>query len=396
MTKPAPGGAWFLVMLGTLTMLPPLSIDISLPGLPRIANALGAAPALLQWTLSAFVLAFGIGQLVLGPLSDRYGRRPVLLWGLALFTLAGAGCALVTDARLLIGLRLLQGFGACAGTVCARAIAQDLSTDRAGATFRHAVLSAVNSVAPVIAPLLGAAILVTLGWRQLYGVLAIVGIALVAMVAFALPETSPRVATAFVAAYRRVLALPRTIGLAVLVGASFFGYFALIAGSPFALIDQLHVTSTQFAFAFAINASSFIVAAALSGWLARRIDPEILLATGAGITLLAAVLTWSVDTYEPSVTGFVATWTLYAFGIAFALPASFATVLVAARSDAGLAAGLIGAAQMLSGAAGSTVNGILPFVPTASLGLVALAGGIVGAAGYLGSKPRFMRAAAPD
>jgi DHA1 family bicyclomycin/chloramphenicol resistance-like MFS transporter len=387
-TKPAPGGAWFLVMLGSLTMLPPLSIDISLPGLPQIAIALGAPPALLQWTLSSFVLAFGVGQLILGPLSDRYGRRPVLLGGLALFTLAGIGCTLATNAGVLIGLRLLQGFGACAGTVCARAIAQDLSTDRAGATFRQAMLSAVNSVAPVIAPLLGAGILVTLGWRHLYSVLALVGLALVVMVAVALPETSPRVERELIGAYRRVLQLPRTLGLGLLVGASFFGYFALIAGSSFALIDELHISSTQFAFAFAINASSFIVAAALQGWLARKIDPEILLGTGAGITLLAALLTFAVDTYAPSVGAFVATWTLYAFGIAFALPGSMATVLIAARRDAGLAAGLLGAAQMLGGAAGSSVNGALPFVATTSLGLVALIGGIGGAAGYAFSKPR--------
>jgi len=388
-TKPAPGGAWFLVMLGTLTTLPPLSIDISLPGLPQIAHALGAPPALLQWTLSAFVFAFGIGQLVLGPLSDRYGRRPVLIGGLALYTLAGFGCTFAGDARLLIALRLLQGFGACAGTVCARAIAQDLSSDRAGATFRQSILSAVNGLAPVIAPLLGAAILLTLGWRQLYGLLTVVGFLLVVMVVVALPETSPRDASELLAAYRRVLQLPRTIGLAILVGASFFGYFALITGSSFALIEQLHITATQFAFAFAINASSFIVVAALSGWLARKVDPEILLATGAGITLLAAVLTWSVDTFVPSVGAFVATWTLYGVGIAFALPGSMAALLVAARRDAGLAAGLLGAAQMLGGAAGSTVNGALPFIATSSLGIVALIGGIGGAAGYLLSRPVF-------
>jgi len=386
-TKPAPGGGWFLVMLGTLTMLPPLSIDISLPGLPQIASALGAPPALLQWTLSTFVLAFGVGQLVLGPLSDRIGRRPVLLGGLVLFALAGIGCTLAGDARLLIGLRFLQGLGACAGTVCARAIAQDVSTDRAGAVFRQAMLSAVNSLAPVIAPLLGAAILVTLGWRPLYGVLAGVGIVLVVMVAVALPETSPRVADELTAAYRRVLGLPRTAGLGLLVGASFFGYFALIAGSPFALIGELHVTTTQFAFAFAINASAFIIAASASGWLARRVDPELLLAAGAALTLLAAILSWAVDTYAPSVGAFVATWTLYAFGIAFTLPGSFAAVLSAARRDAGLAAGLLGAAQMLGGAAGSTLNGALPFVATTSLGLVALTGGIAGAAGYALSRP---------
>jgi DHA1 family bicyclomycin/chloramphenicol resistance-like MFS transporter len=369
-------------MLGTLMMLPPLSIDISLPGLPLIARALDATPALLQWTLSAFVLAFGLGQLVLGPLSDRVGRRPVLLWGLALFTLAGIGCTFATDARTLVALRLLQGFGACAGTVCARAIAQDLSRDRAGATFRQAVLAAVNSLAPVIAPLIGAAILLAFGWRQLYGVLAVIGVFLVVMVAAGLPETSPRIAGNVTAAYRRVLQLPRTTGLALLVGCAFFGLFSLITGSPFALIEQLHVSSTQFAFAFAINATAFIAAAALSARLVRTVDPETLLATAAGLTLAAGLLTWAVDTYAPSIAGFVATWTLYAFGVAFALPGAFATVLSAARRDAGLAAGLLGAAQFLCGAAGSALSGALPGLPTTTLGLLAAIGSTGAAAGY--------------
>ena len=385
--EPRARGAWFLVMLGTLMMLPPLSIDISLPGLPLIAHALGATPALLQWTLSAFVLAFGVGQLVLGPLSDRVGRRPVLLWGLGLFTLAGIGCTFATDARVLVALRFLQGAGACAGTVCARAIAQDLSSDRAGATFRQTVLAAVNSFAPVIAPLIGAAILVTMGWRHLYSVLAIVGLALFAMVATLLPETSPRIASDVMVAYRRVVQLPRTLGLTLLVGSAFFGLFSLITGSPFVLIEQLHVSSTQFAFAFAINATAFVVAAALSGRLVRIVDPEILLATGAGLTLAAGIFSWAADTYLPSIGAFVATWTLYAFGVAFALPGSFATVLSAARHDAGLAAGLLGAAQMLSGAAGSALSGALPGQPTTTLGLLAVIGGIGAAAGYLLSKP---------
>jgi DHA1 family bicyclomycin/chloramphenicol resistance-like MFS transporter len=374
-------------MLGTLTMLPPLSIDISLPGLPTIAAALHAPPALLPWTLSAFVLAFGVGQLILGPLSDRYGRRPVVLGGMALFALAGIGCAVATDARLLVALRLVQGFGACAGTVCARAVAQDISTDRAGATFRQAVLSAVNSIAPVIAPLIGALLLVTLGWRSLYGVLAAIGVALVAMVAFALPETSPRVASAIGSAYARVVRLPRTLGLASLLAASFFGYFALITGSPFALIAQLHVDSTQFAFAFAINASAFVVGSVISGRLARAVDPEWILATGVAFTVIAAVSAYGIDTYAPSIGGFVATWTLFALGIAFVFPASFAAVLSTARSDAGLAAGLLGAAQMLAGAFGSALIGLLPGTPTRQLGVLALIGGLVSAVAYAASKP---------
>jgi DHA1 family bicyclomycin/chloramphenicol resistance-like MFS transporter len=387
-TEPQAAGIGFLLMLGTLTMLPPLSIDVSLPGLPAIAVALGASHAELQWTLSAFVLTFGLGQLILGPLSDRYGRRPVLIWGMSIYTLAGIGCTIATDARVLIALRLLQGFGACAGTVCARAVAQDISTDRAGATFRQAILSAVNGVAPVIAPLIGAAILVALGWRSLYGVLAIVGTLLVLMVAFLLPETSPRIGGAIVAAYLRVLRLPRTPGLALLIGGSFFGYFALISGSPFALIDQLHVTSTQFAIAFAINASAFLVSSAISGRIVRRIDPEWIIAGGVAILAVAGAGAWTLDTFAPSVPGFVAMWTLYAFGVAFVFPGSFGALLFAARSDAGLAAGLLGAAQMLGGAAGSAFAGIAPGAPTSALGLVALIGAGASVAGYALSRPR--------
>jgi DHA1 family bicyclomycin/chloramphenicol resistance-like MFS transporter len=386
-TEPKTAGIWFLAMLGTLMMLPPLSIDVSLPGLPTIAAALHAPPALLPWTLSAFVLAFGLGQLVLGPLSDRHGRRPVLLWGMALFTLAGIGCALVTDARLLVALRLIQGFGACAGTVCARAVAQDISTDREGATFRQAILSAVNSIAPVIAPLIGAVILVTLGWRSLYGVLAVIGIGLTAMVALFLPETSPRVASALGTAYARVLRLPRTLGLALTVGATFFGYFALITGSPFALIGQLHMNSTQFAIAFAINATAFVISSALAARFSRAVDPEWVIAIGVAITLVAGIATWGVDTYAPSIVGFVATWTAFAFGIAFVFPGSYGAVLSSARTDAGLAAGLLGAAQMLAAAAGSALSGLLPGSATEELGILAIAGSVVGAAGYAVSKP---------
>ena len=386
-TEARTGGAWFLVLLGSLTMLPPLSIDISLPGLPTIARALAAPPALIQSSLSAFIFAFGAGQLVLGPLSDRYGRRPVLLYGLSLYALSGIGCTLVTDGGVLVALRLLQGLGACAGTVCARAIAQDLSHDRAGSTFRQSILTSVNSLAPVIAPLLGAAILVWLGWRQLYGLLAVVGVLLVALVALLLPETSPRISRSLLEAYRRVLLLPRTLGLMLMVASQFLGFFALIAGSPFALIVQLHLSSTQFALAFAINSTSFIVAAALNARLVRFVEPERLFAAGTALVLTATVLAWGVDTYAPSVGGFIATWSLFAFGVAFTTPGAYGALLSLARSDAGLAAGLLGATQAVGGALGGTLSGAQSALPTTTLGLFALLGGVGTTAGYLLSKP---------
>jgi DHA1 family bicyclomycin/chloramphenicol resistance-like MFS transporter len=380
-------GPWFLILLGSLTMLPPLSIDISLPGLPTIARALDAPPALIQSSLSAFIFAFGAGQLILGPLSDRFGRRPVLLWGLSLYALSGVGCTFVSDAGVLVALRLLQGLGACAGTVNARAIAQDLSKDRAGAAFRQSVLTSVGSLAPVIAPLIGAAILATLGWRQLYGVLAIVGCALVALVAVLLPETSPRIERSIASAYVRVLRLPRTFGLMLLIFSTFFGFFALIAGSPFALIVQLHLTSAQFALAFAINSLAFIAGAALSARLTKVVDSEILLACGCALILVATIITFFVDTNFPSVVGFIATWSSYAFGIAFAAPGSYAALLNLARTDAGLAAGLLGATQAVGGAVGGTLSGARTGPPTATLGLFALIAGLGATAGYLLSKP---------
>jgi DHA1 family bicyclomycin/chloramphenicol resistance-like MFS transporter len=181
--------------------------------------------------------------------------------------------------------------------------------------------------------------------------------------------------------------LPRTLALAALLAASFFGYFALITGSPFALIAQLHVASTQFAFAFAINASSFVIGSVLSARLARAIDPEWIIAIGVAFTVIAAVSAYGIDTYAPSVGGFVATWTLYALGIAFVFPAAFAAVLSSAHGDAGLAAGLLGAAQMLAGAFGSALIGLLPGAPTSQLGVLALIGGVVAAGAYAASKP---------
>src|ERR1019366_1002027 len=145
--------------------------------------------------------------------------------------------------------------------------------------------------------------------------------------------TSPRVANNVAAAYRHVLQLPRTLGLMVLVSGSFFGFFSLISGSPFALITELHLSSTQFAIAFAINSLAFIVAAALSARLARAVDPEILLASGVTLVFVATVLTFGVDTYAPSVVGFIGTWSLYAFGVAFTTPGAFAALFSTTRSD---------------------------------------------------------------
>ena len=378
--------AAFVVLLGALTTLPPLSTDIALPALPAIASALHASSAAMQATLSVFIFAFGAGQLVMGPLSDRYGRRPVLLGGLTLFTLAGVVCTLTGDARLLIAARVVQGFGACAGTVVARAIVQDVSPDRARAATLQGYVSGVTSLAPIVAPLLGAAMLVLLGWRPLYGALVLAGLALIAAVRFWLPETSPRTARDLRAAYARVLRLPRTIPLALFVTCLFGAYFALISGSPFALVVQMHVPSGLYAVAFALNACALLTGSFGGARMARRVGPERLFGIGVALVVLAGIATCALDVLAPTPAGFVASFAFVAFGFGIALPNAYAAALADAGADAGLTSGLLGASQMIGGGIASAIAGLLRLPPAAAIGTVVLAGTLGAAVAYLFSK----------
>ncbi len=344
-------GVLFVALIGSLTTLPPLATDVALPGLPTIARALGTSDGVMQWSLSAFILAFGFGQLVFGPLSDRYGRRPLLFVGLGVFTAVGVACTFATNGPSLVALRFVQGFGPPAAAM-------------------QGYLSAINSLAPIVAPLLGAAILLALSWRWLYGVLPVIGIALLALVALRLPETSPRTARDVLAAYARVIRLPRTMPLAGVTFGSFGAYFTLIASSPFVLVAQLHLASGAFAGCFALVASSLLVGATVTGRLAHRIGSERLFACGiAGMTLAGAAV-YAVDAWAPSAVGFTATMMLFAFCFGIVVPSAFAAALHDAGASAGLAAGILGASQMVGGAVESAVAPAIHGVPSFGAGLV--------------------------
>ncbi len=376
----------FVVLLGALTTLPPLSVDVSLPGLPVIARALGASGATMQHSLSVFVFAFGAGQLVVGPLSDRYGRRPVLLVGLAVFALAGIACTFAASGAALVVARFVQGLGACAGTTSARAIVQDVAPNRERATTLQAYVSAVTAIAPIVAPLLGAAILAVAGWRWLYGVLVLAGIALIVAVALRLPETAPGSRGSRRAAYARVLRLPRTVPLALFVACAFGGYFTLISGSPFALVTQMHLSSGPYAVAFAINACALLAGSFTAGRLARRVAAEWLFASGVVLLVAASALACALDAFHPTPAGFVATFALFAFAFGIANPNAYAAALHDAGPDAGTLAGILGAAQMLGGALVSAVAAALPLPPSAGIGAVLLCASLAAAAAYASSR----------
>ena len=362
----------FIVLLGALTMLPPLSIDLSLPGLPIVSSALHAPRGTIQWTLSAFIFAFGAGQLVVGPLSDRRGRRPVLLCGLAGFTVLAIGCALATNVYLLIALRFLQGLTACAGTVCSRAMVADVSRDRTQATSLQAYVSATNALAPITAPMLGVLLLTWLNWRWLYGGLGLVGIGLFAASYFQLKETATaRAASGVLAGYRRVLQHQRVVPLAAVIFFAFAGYFAMISSSPLVLELQMHVSGAMFALAFAANAASTMAGSFVAGRFSHRFGADRLLTTGPILLLIAGVTALGFGVYAPSPMSFTVTMAAYAFSYGMTVPGAYGMALSEAGADAGSGSALLGAAQMTGGALGSALSGSLPLLASTSVGIVA-------------------------
>jgi DHA1 family bicyclomycin/chloramphenicol resistance-like MFS transporter len=358
------------ILIGALTFLTPFSIDVSLAGLPTIARAIGAPGGLMQWTLAAFIFATGAGQLFWGPLSDRFGRRPIVIAGLALFTLSAFACSVANDVALLIALRFTQGLGASAGTVTAFAVITDLALPPDERTRRQALISSISNVGPLAAPIAGVWILSALGWRALYAVPALLGAAMLAAIVIVLPETAQKSVGTPLERYRRAFALPRIAWLAAAIFALFAGYFAMISGSSFVLVAQLGVATPFFAAAFATEASAGLLGSFLASRLAHRIDAERLLAGALAIAVVAAAANAVTGVAFPSAPAFVATMSVYAFAFGIALPAAFSIALAEAGPDAGVASGILGASISLGGAAGSAVDGILPFVASASTGAV--------------------------
>jgi DHA1 family bicyclomycin/chloramphenicol resistance-like MFS transporter len=373
------------LLLGALTFLAPFSIDVSLAGLPTIAAAIHAPGGLMQWTLSAFVLATGTGQFLWGPFSDRYGRRPTILIGLALYVASGIACALASDIVVLVALRFVQGLGACAGSVCAFAIIQDLALPPEQRASRQAQITAVNNIGPLAAPIAGVAVLSVLGWRSLYAIPAMLGALLFVTIAAALPETSPLTPGTPLERYRRVFALPRTLGIAAMIFALFGGYFAMIAGSPFALVAQLHVARATFAVAFAIEAAAGLLGSFAASRLAFRFAPEQLLAAAIALALAAGIANGIAGWWFPAPLTFVVTMSFYAFAFGVAVPSAFALTLADSGPDAGVASGVLLAGISLGGAAGSALSGVLPLVPTAAIGSVVVIAACAAALSYLRS-----------
>lgn len=360
-----PRTASFTLLLGLLVAIAPLSTDIFVPIMPELASVFGADVATVQLTFTSFYLGVACGQLIYGPLSDRYGRRLPLLAGLALFAAGGLGCALSTSIEVLIAGRFMQALGMSAGPVLARSIVRDLySWDNAARTL--ALMSIVLGVAPILGPLLGTALLAWKGWSAVFWALAGVAVVLLAAVAFGLTETAPhpRLQSLNPAALMRnfvfLLGQRRYTAYLVALCTVQTGIAAFISSSAFVFMRSLGHTAGEYAVLFAIVATGHIIGAIASSRLVMRLGIDRMIRTGSLIACLSGIVTagfgWAGVDHAAAI---VAPTFVYMFATAFVMPHATAAALSPFPKIAGAASSLLGFVQFTLGSVTSYVLGAL-------------------------------------
>jgi DHA1 family bicyclomycin/chloramphenicol resistance-like MFS transporter len=295
-----PGTFALTALLAALSATGPLTTDMYLPSLPDIARQLNASTAQVQFTISAYLIGFAVGQIFYGPVSDRHGRKPVLMAAIALYCVASLACALSTSIEMLIVSRAFQALGGCGGIVLTRAIVRDIySGSHAGREL--SMIAAVMALAPVLAPIAGGVLQTGFGWRSVFFTLVAVGIAGVAVVWAALPETlnmraaEPVSISSMLRSYRIVARNPAYLAYLGITSASYAGLFAWISGSAFVLQDLYGLPPFDFGVAFALGSIGYMTGSALAARMVVRLGLDGVLGLGGcacaagGLGMLAAL-----------------------------------------------------------------------------------------------------------
>ncbi len=353
-----------LLILGALSAFGPLAIDFYLPSFPALAQAFATDVEHVQLSLSAYFIGLAIGQLLYGPLADRFGRRMPLLVGVLLFSLASVVCALAPSLEWLIAARFVQALGGCAGMVITRAVVRDMC-DPIDSAKVFSQLMLVMGLAPILAPLLGGLMLNIFGWRSIFIALALFGALCLLAVALWLPETLAGDAPAAplrgaVGEYLRLFGDLPFLGYALTGGFAVAGMFAYIAGSPFVFIELYGVPAEHFGWLFGANALGFILAAQLNAWLVARHGPSYWLRRMVWLYLLCGSALLLTALAQPT-----ALWPLLIplFGciacLGVLLPNSSACAMAGQGSHAGSASALLGSLQFTIAASAAAVVGLL-------------------------------------
>jgi MFS transporter, DHA1 family, multidrug resistance protein len=380
-SEAAKHGLRVLLILSTLLGFASISTDLYLPALPSMAVALHSDPGTMALTISGYLVGFSLGQLLWGPIGDRYGRRLPVAIGLALFVIGSAACALSTSAWQIIGWRVVQAVGACAGVVLARAMVRDMYRgDRAAQML--STLMAVMAIAPLLGPALGGQILRLASWRAIFWTLLAVGLAtLVALVA--LPETLPPERRnrdslwRALSGYWLLLRRPGVIGFAGAGGFFYGGIYAYIAGTPFAYISYYHLPAQLYGVLFGSNVAGIMVTNLVNARLVLRLGSVRLLRVGTAGAALAAILL-AIDAKKGwgGLMGLAVPLFLYISCFGFIVANSISGALATCPERAGAGSALVGSIHYGIGIIGSAMVGAFADGTSWPMGWVVASAGI--------------------
>lgn len=349
-----------IFVLGAIAALTPFAIDMYLSAMPEIAKDLGVSPGQVQKTLAAYTAGFAIGQLIHGPISDSYGRRPILIVGISLFLIGAIVSAMVNDITVLTYVRAAQGFCGAAAAVVIQALVRDMF-DRDDFARTMSFITLVMTVAPLIAPMMGGYLAVWYGWRSIFWLLAAYALFVIFLVVMFIPETlsparrPPLRIGSTLRNYAKILRCKESVGYIFSSGFSFAGMFSFLTAGSFVYIDYYGVTIEGFGYLFALNVVCLIVMTTINGRFVRKVGSQNMLQLGLVIQLVAGLSLVVTQMLDLGLWGVVVPVMCYVGSISIVGSNSMACVLNNYPELAGTASSLAGTIRFGTG----TIVGVI-------------------------------------
>lgn len=354
---------WIVILLGMLTAIGPISMDMYLPALPVVADDMNTSASLVQLSLTTCLIGLAAGQLMFGPLSDIRGRKKPLIYSLVIYAVVSALLAFTTSIGIFIVLRFIQGFTGAAGIVIARAAARDIYSGKE-LTKAFALLALVSGAAPILAPISGGFVLNFGSWPVVFFIIAAIGLLLLLSVTFLFNETltvenrSEGTIFAVVKTFGDLLKDKVFLGISFTQSLIMSGMFAYIAGSPFILQNIYEVSAQQFSLIFALNGLGIIIAAQISGRLAAQVDEVKIMLFGVLLSLTGSLLLAIVVLLDLSLISIIVALFMVVSSIGFVSPTAFSLGLKNQKKSAGSASAFLGLLPFIGGAIVSPLVGL--------------------------------------